>query len=329
MKHYNIPVFIPHLGCPHHCIFCNQKKITGQTKPCTVADAQRDIERYLSFLSVPADEIEIAYFGGSFTAIAVSQQEAFLTLAREFVQAGRVGGIRLSTRPDAVEDETLERLRRYGVTTIELGVQSFCDEVLQKAERGHTAECASAACRRVKQAGFSLGVQLMCGLPGDRREYAAASAKQAAKLGADFTRIYPVLVLEQTPLAQRYLRGEYQPLTLDQAVEWTADMTECLSPVPVIRTGLCMDDLGSEDVLAGPVHPAFGELVASRIYDRQLARWLKGKKTEGATLTVFAPQKEHSKLAGQRRCNLTAWKKRYGFRQICFCNGENLSFSIK
>ncbi len=229
MKHYNIPVFIPHLGCPHNCIFCNQKKITGQANPCTIEDAKKEIERHLSFL--PEGEIEISFFGGSFTAIPVAEQEAFLSLAQEYVKKGQVQGIRLSTRPDSVEWDTLKRLQHYGVTTVELGVQSFCDEVLQKSGRGHTAECAVSACKRVKEGGFSLGIQLMCGLPADTLAFDLYSAEQAKSLG-DFVRIYPVLVLKDTPLERMYREGRYSPLSLEEAVERTARMKEKLSPVP-------------------------------------------------------------------------------------------------
>lgn len=329
MKHYNIPIFIPHLGCPHNCIFCNQKKITGREEPCSVTAARQEVERYLSFLSVPAEEIEISFFGGSFTAIPVSQQIAYLAMAQEFVRAGRAGGIRLSTRPDAVEADTLKRLKEFGATTVELGVQSFFDPVLKKSGRGHSARCAQDACRRVKEAGFSLGVQLMCGLPGDSLERSVLSAKKTGELKADFARIYPVLVLAQTPLEDWYRQGLYQPLSLSQAVIWAAEMTRAMAPVPVIRTGLCMDGLEQEDVIAGPVHPAFGELVASKLYDLQLEEWLEGKATEGRTLVIFAPQKEFSKLAGQRRRNLEEWKKRYGLRQIRLRPGDGLKFLLQ
>ncbi|MBE7043259.1 MAG: radical SAM protein [Ruminococcaceae bacterium] len=326
MKHYNIPVFIPHLGCPHNCIFCNQKKITGQANPCTIEDAQQEIERHLAFL--PEGEKEISFFGGSFTAIPVKEQEEFLSLAKRYVAEGRVQGIRLSTRPDCVEPQTLERLQRYGVTTVELGVQSFCDEVLQKAGRGHSADCAVLACKRVKEAGFSLGIQLMCGLPEDCLEYDLYSAKLAKEL-ADFVRIYPVLVLWETPLEQLYLEGRYQPLSLEEAVERTARMKEELSPVLVIRTGLCTEDLREEDVADGPLHPAFGELVDAKVYDRQVREWLTGKETRGKTLLIVAPKGEHSKLSGHKKSNLKGWKQDYQFKQIRFLEGDSLHFSIQ
>lgn len=326
MKHYNIPVFIPHLGCSHHCIFCNQKKITGQSEPCTPDSAKREIERYLSFL--PNGTAEIAFFGGSFTAIPVHRQEAFLSLAQEYVKKGVVSGIRLSTRPDAVETETLERLRYYGVTTVELGVQSFCDEVLQKAGRGHTAACAVSACERVKAFGFALGVQLMCGLPGDTPERDLYSAEQAKRL-ADFVRLYPVLVLKDTPLEQLYQSGQYRPLSLEEAVDITAGMKVCLSPVPVIRTGLCTEDLEESDVVAGPIHPSFGELTQARIYDGQVRQWLDRQPSQGKTLIISAPKKEQSKLAGQKRTNILGWKKDFGLKNVRFSDGEKLAFSLK
>ncbi len=326
MKHYNIPVFIPHLGCPHNCIFCNQKKITGQSTPCTIEDAKSEIQRYLQFL--PEGEIEISFFGGSFTAIPVKEQEAFLSLAQHYVKQGQVRGIRLSTRPDGVDFETLERLRQYGVTTVELGVQSFCDKVLKKAGRGHTAQCATDACKRVKEAGFSLGIQLMCGLPEDSLEFNLYSAEQAKKLG-DFVRIYPVLVLKETPLEELYQRGGYFPLSLEEAVERTAQMKEVLFPVPVIRTGLCTEDLKEEDVAAGPLHPAFGELVDGRLYDRKVRSFLKDTKTEGQTLVIFAPKQEQSKLSGHKKCNLIGWKRDYGLNHIRFSESNTIHFSLE
>ena len=329
MKHCNIPIFIPHLGCGFNCIYCNQKKITGQDEPCTVDAARKEIIRYLSFLNVPAKEIEISFFGGSFTAIPVEQQNAYLTMAQEFVSAGKAGGIRLSTRPDAVEEDTLQRLRQFDVTTVELGVQSFSDAVLHKAGRGHNAQCSQDACLRVKRAGFLLGVQLMCGLPEDSRERSVKSAKKAMELGADFARIYPVVVLAQTALQDLYRKGVYQPLGLSEAVEWAAEMTQALAPVPVIRTGLCMDGLSENDVIAGPVHPAFGELVASKMYDMKLASWLRDQETASKELAVFAPKREFSKLAGQHRCNLREWKRRYGFKRISFHQKDTIEFLLQ
>ncbi len=326
MKHYNIPIFIPHLGCPHNCIFCNQKKITGQSTPCSLEDATAIIEQHLSFL--PQGEKEISFFGGSFTAIPVKEQEEFLSLAQRYVKAGRVQGIRLSTRPDCVEQETLERLKYYGVTTVELGVQSFCDEVLQKAGRGHTAECAVKACKRVKDEGFCLGVQLMCGLPADTLEFDLYSAHQARSLG-DFVRIYPVLVLKETPLEELYHKGHYSPLSLEEAVERTGKMKETLFPVPVIRTGLCTQDLREEDVTAGPIHPAFGELVDAWVYDQKVRKWLEGKETENQILVISAPKQEHSKLSGQKKSNLIGWKRDYHLKQIRFVEEDFVCFSLE
>lgn len=326
MKHYNIPIFIPHLGCPHNCIFCNQKKITGQSTPCSLEDARKIIEEHLSFL--PQGEVEISFFGGSFTAIPKEEQEAFLSLAKEYVSMRKVQGIRLSTRPDCVEQETLERLKAYGVTTVELGVQSFCDEVLQKSGRGHDGMCALSACKRVKEAGFSLGVQLMCGLPGDTLECDLYSAK-LAKEYADFVRIYPVLVLKETPLESLYEKGTYLPLSLEEAVERTARMKEILSPLPVIRIGLCTEDLKEEDVAAGPMHPAFGELVSGRIYDIQVRNWLKEQDTKGKGLTIVSPKEEQSKLAGHKKRNLIGWKKEFLLTQIRFLEGQSITFSLE
>ena len=326
MKHYNIPIFIPHLGCPHNCIFCNQKKITGQSTPCTLEDAEREIERHLSFL--PQGDVEISFFGGSFTAISVTEQEAFLSLAQEYVKKGQVSGIRLSTRPDAVDWETLERLRHYGVTTVELGVQSFCDEVLKQSGRGHDANCAVEGCKRVKEAGFSLGIQLMCGLPADTLAFDLLSAEQARKLG-DFVRIYPVLVLKDTPLEGLYREGRYSPLSLEEAVERTARMKEVLFPVPVIRTGLCTEDLKEEDVAAGPIHPAFGELVEAALYDKKVRSFLDGKKTEGQILVISAPKQEQSKLSGHQKSNLLGWKRDYHLNRIRFSDSEPLNFSLE
>ncbi len=329
MKHVNIPVFIPHSGCPHQCIFCNQNKITGQDKPMTPSAARQEIERYLSFLSYPAEEIEIAFFGGSFTAIAPSEQEAYLALAQEYVLQGKAGGIRLSTRPDAVGDDVLRRLQAYGVTTVELGVQSFSEEVLRRAGRGHSAECVKNACRRVKSAGFSLGVQLMCGLPGDSRESCLRSAREAVLCKADFVRIYPVLVLAETPLAEQYRRGEYCPLSLEEAVERAADMTQALSPVPVIRTGLCTDSLLPGELIAGPSHPAFGELVSSRLWRRSVSSFLEGQSTGGKELWISAPVSAFSQLAGQKKENRKFWKKTYGLREVRFFPGEKTEFVLK
>ena len=278
MKIY--PVFIPHAGCPHRCLFCAQNKSTSKDE---IPDADMVVRQLDAMLPVHGRG-QIAFYGGTFSLLPIGQQQRFLDAAGRFVDSGRVSGIRISTRPDALDQACLDRLRAGGVHTIEIGCQSFSDAVLEQAGRGHSAAESIAAVRRCRDAGFHVGVQLMPGLPGGDVEEALRSLRQALDLKPAFLRIYPTVVIAGTALAELWKAGDYHPWSLDQAVELCADMLLLCrrSDIPVIRLGLQQDSALQRNLLAGPFHPAFGQLVRSRIWRRALVR----AGTHGYPLTV-------------------------------------------
>jgi histone acetyltransferase (RNA polymerase elongator complex component) len=260
-----IPIFVPHKGCPNQCSFCNQKHITGQLLETTPKMAEDIIKKYLTTIDTDRFHTEIAFYGGSFTAIDIDYQTSLLKIAYKYVQTGQIKGIRLSTRPDAIDYEILDNLKKYGVTEIELGVQSMCEDVLELNKRGHSAEHVKDAVSKIREYGFSLGLQMMVGLIGDTYEKSIYTANEICKLKPDFVRIYPTLVFNNTDLADMYYRGEYKPLSTDEAViicKELLDLFEKRNGIKVIRLGLLMNETeAKENFIAGPYHPRFRELV--------------------------------------------------------------------
>ena len=265
-----IPVFVPHKGCPHMCSFCNQRYITGHIGDTTPEDVEKTVDMYLSTIDHEKNIIEIAFFGGSFTAIDIAEQTALLKRAKEYKDAKRVDAIRLSTRPDAVGDDILENLELYGVSKIELGVQSMCDDVLIKNGRGHTADDVRNAVARIRKYGFELGLQMMTGLIGSDDEKDIKTAEEIIALKPDFVRIYPTLVFENTELYERYRDGSYKPQTVLEAARLSAKLLDMFEKngIKVIRVGLLVtEDEAKHHLKAGPYHPRFRELVNSyRVY---------------------------------------------------------------
>ena len=218
-EQYVIPIFVPHLGCPNDCTFCNQKSISGQTKQVTPKDVKQTIEKYLKGFKEKNLPTEVAFFGGSFTGIDINTQEELLKAAYEFIKAKRIDSIRVSTRPDYIDKERLKLLKKYGVKTIELGVQSSNNYILKKCKRGHTFEDVKKASKLIRKYRFTLGHQMMIGLPESTRIDELNTAKDLAKLKPKLIRLYPVLVIKNTQLEKEYKKGEYEPLTVLQAVE--------------------------------------------------------------------------------------------------------------
>ncbi len=291
-RNYVIPFFILHKGCPHQCIFCDQNRITGQRNIHPEEDADT-IERYLSTIPSNGVNIEVGFFGGTFTGLAAEAQEGFLRAAYPFIAEGRVRGIRLSTRPDFIDKGGLELLRRYGVVCVELGVQSMSDRVLSVSRRGYTALDVERASRMILKEGFMLGHQIMVGLPSSRPEHEYYTARRARELGASQIRIYPLIVIKGTELAEWWTAKRYEPLKEEDAVERCMRLILYFEAhnVKVIRCGLHPSEglLNGSDYLAGPFHPSLRQKVESRIFAVMLERLLPNT---GITAVLFNPGDE-------------------------------------
>lgn len=313
-KHVNIPIFIPHLGCPNNCVFCNQHTISGHADfdPGFVR-AELETSLFTVRDGVPT---EIAFFGGSFTGIDRGLMISLLDLAEEYVKAGRVSKIRLSTRPDYINAEILSILSRYSVQTVELGLQSLSDTVLKASRRGHDAECAKEACRLVKSAGFELIGQMMIGLPMSDKESECETAKLICKLGADGARVYPTVVFADTELAAMMQRGIYRPLDLDTAVERTKNVLDIFDRygVPCIRVGLCASEnlRDASMAIAGANHEAIGEMAMNALYFDRICAELDRSNVNGGNVTVYVAPGAVSKAVGQRQINKKRICKKYG-----------------
>lgn len=322
MKTYNIPIFVPHRGCPFDCVFCNQKRITGSNSEVTAETVRETITQYLHTLPRNGCVTEAAFFGGSFTGIPISEQSALLRAAKPFKDSGEISGIRLSTRPDYINKEILDNLLKYGVTTIELGVQSMSDDVLKASNRGHLAETVEKAVSLIREYPFRLGLQMMTGLPSDTPEKSIYTAERLIGLKPDFVRIYPTLVIRDTYLEEMYKKGEYAPQTVEEAADLCKELLLMFerADIKVIRIGLQSTDEICENgsVAAGPVHSSFGELVESRIYFDIIRKALK----PGAKARVFVNPREVSKAVGNRRRNISELKKEN--IEIKICGDETL-----
>lgn len=306
MKHANISLFVPHMGCPHQCSFCNQKTISGSVTPLTCEEVTETLKKAALDGNDPQNT-EIAFFGGSFTAIPYKYMLSLLEAAYPFVKDGTFAGIRVSTRPDAIDEQVLDVLKKHGVTAIELGAQSTDADVLLLNRRGHTREDIINASHLIKSRGFSLGLQMMTGLLGDSDEKALKTCEDIISLNPDTVRIYPTVVLEGTALGEMYKKGEYMPQSLENAVTLCAKLLREFyrTGIKVIRLGLHSGGNVEEGFIAGPYHPAFGELCESRIYLDIVREMLKELKPTN-DITVLVNPAEISKTVGQKRCNKNA-----------------------
>lgn len=288
-KHSNIPIFLPELACPHQCVFCNQVKISGTLSVPKPGDVQRIVETHLSSMKEKRI-IDIAFFGGSFTGIPIDLQEKYLKEAFKFVQNGSVSGIRISTRPDYISQEKLDSLKKYGVTTVELGAQSTNDEVLNKSGRGHTFEAIKTASALILENGFQLGLQMMIGLPFDTLQRSLQTANDIVALGAQSTRIYPTVVIKGTALEKMFAKGNYKPLAIEEAVLWTRELVKLFEKhnVQILRIGLHSSEelVDGKSLVAGPFHPSFKEMVMSSIWNELILKALENKNPDNATFKV-------------------------------------------
>ena len=324
-----IPIFVPHLGCPNQCVFCDQKRISGSLFPACGDTVRGTLD------SLAGEGYELAFYGGSFTAIEIERQEELLAAVQPYRAAGLVTAIRVSTRPDAIDTDTLARLRRYGVETIELGAQSMTEEVLRRSGRGHSAADTQRAAALIKKAGFQLILQLMTGLPGESRESAFTSAQRLAALGPDGVRLYPTVILRGTALEELWHRGEYEEHTVEAAVDCCADILPVFESagIPVIRLGLNpTEELSGGAVVGGAYHPALGELVKSRIWLRRMRAALNGIGEE-VDIIIHVPPAALSQAIGQKRGNVLALAEEYRLKSLKILpdaqiSGENLRISV-
>lgn len=304
MKHSNVAIFIPHSGCVHQCSFCNQHTISGQQKDPDIDEVRVTLDQAVLEIA-DKSTTEIAFFGGSFTAIDKNYMIDLLTIASNYVTQHRFMGIRISTRPDEISEEILTILKKYNVTAIELGVQSLDDEVLKLNERGHTLSDVYVAVELIKKYKFSLGLQMMIGLYGDCKESVYFTAKTIVEMNPDTVRIYPTVILKGTKLAMLFQKKQYVPIDIDTAIEYCADFIKMFTKngIDIIKVGLHASKDVEKDMVGGIYHPAFRELCESKIYydllEEQLHTLPRGE------YDVHVNSKNISKLVGQKRKNFT------------------------
>ncbi len=327
MKHINIPVFVPHMGCPNKCVFCDQRAISG-VRVFRREEVARTVEEHLA--TAPEDaEVEIAFFGGSFTGIDRGLMISLLDTAEEYVRGGRVSGIRMSTRPDYIDKDIVKILKGYTVSAVELGVQSMSDEVLSASKRGHTANDSRRAFNLLGEAGIAAVGQMMIGLPRSIREDEVLTARSICEAGAVGSRIYPTVVFDNTELAEMMRAGEYDPLTVEEAVGRSADALSVFAShgVTCLRVSLYGGDTpGGGEALAGPLHPALGELVLGEYYRRLIDEKIDAvtavKKPSG--ITVYVPKGDLSAAIGHRGANRVYFSSRYGDLRLKFLENEDI-----
>lgn len=316
-----IPFFIPHAGCPHQCVFCNQKNITGQNRSVLPSQIPHTVQQYIgSRRRTTGKGIQIAFYGGTFTALPIDLQRQYLESAVPFIRSGQIESIRISTRPDCISNEILSFLTEYRVGIIELGAQSMNNEVLARSGRGHTAEDTVNAVRLLKSRGFMTGIQLMPGLPDDSRDVINETVSRVIDLKPDFVRLYPTLVIRGTQLERWHQDGAYMPLSLEEAVSVCGEALARLeqSGIKVIRIGLQpTEELeAAGTILAGPYHPAFRQLVESSMYRERIRAALKERPPQNESVLVYVHPADVSYAVGQKRSNIRALEREFGFAEV-------------
>lgn len=331
-KEYIIPIFVPNLGCPNDCTFCNQKKISGEQKQVTAEDVRKTVEYYLKNFKDDSKYVEIAFFGGSFTGIDKDKQIELLEAANEFIKSKQVSSIRISTRPDYIDRKTLKLLKKYHVKTIELGVQSSNDYILKKSKRGYTFKDVVKASKLIRFYGFTLGHQMMVGLPESTEHDEINTARDLIKLKPKIVRIYPVLVIKGTELAREYSKGDYTPLTVEQAVERCKEIAYMFRKknINIIRIGLqntseitSPEEDGSE-VLAGPFHPAFRQLVEGAMWYDSIAEKIKNINSKVKKIEIVVNPANVNDVIGHKKVNIQKLKDFYELDVVVTPN-ENIN----
>ncbi len=309
MKHINVALFVPHEGCPNQCSFCNQRAISGQLRQVTPEDVRKSAA--IALENPESSGGEIAFFGGSFTAIERETMVSLLSAAYEFIRAGSFKGIRISTRPDAIDAEICEILKQYGVTAVELGAQSLDNNVLMLNRRGHTAEDVVKATAMLKKYGFETGLQMMTGLYGSADEDSIKTARKIIELRPDTVRIYPTVVLENTRLAELFKAGEYQPQTVESAAELCAELLMMFdrAKIKVIRTGLHSGGDVEGEFVAGAYHPAFKEICESKIYLKNTLKFIEENGIPKGKIEIRVHPKSISQMTGQKKANIHTLKE--------------------
>ncbi|MDL2313308.1 radical SAM protein [Bacteroidales bacterium OttesenSCG-928-B11] len=323
-SYYTIPIFIPEEACPFRCSYCNQYNIADKTASPHPSEVKLQIEQYLQTFPENGHK-KIGFFGGSFTGMTIDQQNSYLDIAQPYIQKGVIHTIQLSTRPDYINEEILINLKRRHVSIIELGAQSLDEDVLRNSRRGHSVEDVHQAAKLIKQHGFQLGLQMMIGLPGDTFEKSLHTAQTFINLNTDYTRIYPTLVIKETDLEKRYRSGEYQPLSLNEAVQWSKSLMRLFERhnVTILRLGLHPSEglLTGKNLVAGPFHVSFKELVLSEIWKDIL-----NEKTEHITakhLRIFIPEKAINAAIGYQASNRKWLQEK--FTEVTFMTDHQLS----
>ncbi len=323
--HANIPVFIPHLGCPNDCVFCDQRTISGR-ETFREEDVQAQIETALETMGQRV--CEIAFFGGSFTGIERDLMIRLLDMAESFVRSGRVSGIRMSTRPDYISEEIIDIIKKYTLSEVELGIQSMSEKVLALSRRGHTADDTRRAAKLLREAEIDFVGQMMIGLPGSTGENEVYCADEICRLGASGCRIYPTVVFKNTSLATMTERGEYTPLSVEEATRRSADVLEVFEShgVRCLRIGLQdSENLHSEErYLAGPAHPALGEMVRADVFLRRIESRLKALG-DASEIEITVPRGKISMAAGHCGSNKKYVAEKYGIKKIKFNEDEALT----
>lgn len=327
MKHINIPIFVPHLGCPHDCVFCNQHTIT-ECDEFDINSIDRTVHDVLSTVDTSSAGVQIAFFGGSFTGIDRQLMVSILEKAYRYIQDGSVDSVRISTRPDYIDEEILSILSRFGVKTIELGIQSMSDRVLVACGRGHTAGQSEQAARLIKSRGFEFVGQMMLGLPESTPDDELQTARKICEMKADGARVYPTVVFADTALSELSKSGRYTPLTVEEAARRSAGVLRIFysNSVDVIRIGLCeTETIRSDSRISGAYHPALGELCLNEYYLSIIKEKLENhKKLENSDVTVYCSRGSLSKAAGQKNRNRRWLSEHYSLHSLSFEESEDV-----
>ena len=320
-KPFIIPVFLPNIGCSHQCVFCNQGAITGiKQKIPSPEKLHQIVNKFLKYKGKDRDLIQIAFFGGNFLGLRATHIQSLLHEAGKFVTAGKVDNLRFSTRPDTINNETLDILNPFPVSTIELGVQSMDDHVLATSKRGHTSADTKKAVRLLKKRNYEIGLQMMVGLPGDDKTKAQLTGQNIADMSPDFVRIYPTVVFAGSLLARWYENGKYTPIPLEQCITLTKKLYLLFrkNDIRVIRMGLQVSENFEKDaeILAGPYHPAFGQLVFSQIFLDMVTSILNSGKYTQDEIIIKVHPRSVSNMRGLKNRNVEMLKKKYNIKLI-------------